>query len=219
MGKEYYERYWTKEIVNEQGFALSPPEHHQHDMDRMMSNLKPFLSGHVLDVGCGDGFITNAIMNIRSVEDIHGIDISKTAIHLAKAKYPHIDFEVGQVTELPFESNYFDAITAIELIEHIYDTEQMFKEFFRVLKNNGYLIVTTTDFNLFKKVIITLFYWDKYFYPTNPHIRFYSKKLLEKMLIKFGFIKVEHKWNGSYFNLMPKGQIMIAKKIENNKFT
>jgi ubiquinone/menaquinone biosynthesis C-methylase UbiE len=196
MEKEYYERYWTKESFDEQGFALTPPKHNAREMCKTIEVLKPYVSGCVLDVGCGDGSITNAIGKLPSVTEINGVDVSRTAISLAKSKYPHINFKVGQVIELPFKSNYFDAITAIELIEHIYDTEQMFKEFLRVLKNNGYLIITTTDFNYLKKVIIALFFWDKYFYPTNPHIRF------------------AHRWNGSYMGLMPKGQVMIARKIK-----
>lgn len=213
LEKEYYERYWTKENFDEQGFALAPPKRNTHEVHEIVEVLKPYVSGCVLDVGCGDGSITNAIDNLPSVTETNGVDISKTAISLAKSKYPHINFKVGQVTELPFESNHFDAIIAIELIEHAYDTERMFKEFWRVLRNSGYLIVTTTDFNLPKKVMIALFFWDKYFYPTNPHIRFYSKKSLEKMLIKFSFTSVVQKWNGSYFGIMPKGQIMVAQKI------
>jgi 2-polyprenyl-6-hydroxyphenyl methylase/3-demethylubiquinone-9 3-methyltransferase len=213
MEKEYYERYWKKETFDEQGFVNLPPNH-GHEISRIMGILRPYVSGCVLDVGCGDGFITDAISKLPSVMEVHGVDISNTAIRVAKSRYPRIDFKVGQVADLPFESNYFDVVVAIELIEHVYDTEQMFREFSRVLKDAGYLIVTTTDFNLPKKVIIALFFWNRYFYPTNPHIRFFSKESLEKMLTKFGFKRVAYRWNGSYFGMMPKGQLMIAKKMK-----
>ncbi|MGD0028125.1 MAG: class I SAM-dependent methyltransferase [Candidatus Bathyarchaeia archaeon] len=214
MEKEYYERYWKKETLDEQGFVNAPPKHSDHEISKTMDILRPYVSGCVLDVGCGDGFVTRAISKLPGVMEVHGVDISDTAIRVAKSKYPHIDFKVGQVANLPFERNYFDVVVAIELIEHIYDTEQMFREFSRVLKDAGHLIITTTDFNLPKKVIIALFFWNRYFYPTNPHIRFFSKKSLETMLIKFGFRRVAYRWNGSYFGMMPKGQIMIAKKTK-----
>jgi ubiquinone/menaquinone biosynthesis C-methylase UbiE len=213
MEKEYYERYWKKATFDEQGFANLPPQRHNLEVDKIIDDFKLYLRGRVLDAGCGDGFVTNAISKLPNVDEAIGLDISGTAIRIAQSKYPHLDFKVGQVTDLPFESNYFDAITAIELIEHIYDVEQMFREFCRVLKSGGYFIATTTDFNLPKKVMIALFFWDKYFHPTNPHIRFYSKKSLERIMIKFSFTRVVHKWNGSYFGIMPKGQIMIAQKI------
>ncbi len=212
MEKEYYERYWNKVTSNEQGFADLPPTRHNLEVDKIIDNFKPYLKGVVLDAGCGDGFVTNAISKLPQVDEVIGLDISGTAISIAQPKYPHLNFKVGQVADLPFKSNYFDAITAIELIEHVYDVEQMLREFCRVLKSGGYFIATTTDFNLPKKVMIALFFWDKYFYPTNPHIRFYSKKSLEKARSSFGFTRVVHSWNGSYFSLMPKGQIMIARK-------
>lgn len=207
----YYERYWGR-LFDENNLFARPPEHNVRERDRIISILKPYVSGRVLDAGCGDGFITNAISKLPSVTEVRGVDISKKAILVAKSKYPHIIFEAGQATDLPFESNYFDIITAIELIEHVYDTELMFKEFSRVLKKGGHLIITTTDFNLLKKVVIALFFWDRYFHPTNPHIRFYTKKSLEKMLVRFGFERVAYRWNGNYFGVMPKGQIMVARK-------
>jgi len=213
MEKEYYERYWAQETSDEKGFANAPPERHIEELNRIMGILKPYVSGCLLDVGCGDGSISDGLSKLPGVIEVHGVDISNTAIRIATSKYPHVKFRVAQVTDLPFGSNFFDVVTAIEVIEHVYDTQLMFKEFSRVIKKGGYLIITTTDFNLLKKIAIALGDWDKYFYPTNPHIRFYSKKSLDAILCRFGFRKVSHRWNGNYFGMMPKGQIMVAKKL------
>jgi ubiquinone/menaquinone biosynthesis C-methylase UbiE len=214
MGKDYYERYWSKEFANRKGFANLPPEHTSQNLQRIINSLKPYVHGRVLDVGCGDGFVTNLISKFPGVAEIFGLDISQTAINIGKSKYTHIKFEVGSVTNLPFAANYFDVITAIEVVEHINNTEQLFKEFNRVLRLNGRLFITTTDFNLLKKIIIALFFWERYFYPTNPHIRFFTKKTLSAMLAEHGFEIKQHRWNGSYFGIMPKGQIMIAEKVK-----
>ena len=213
MEKEYYERYWESETSDKEGFANLPPQRNARETNRIISIFRPYARGRVLDVGCGDGSLSNGIFQLPGVTEVVGIDISDRAIRIAQSKYPHIKYKVGQVTDLPFESNFFDVVTAIELIEHVCDTQKMFKEFSRVLKTNGYLVITTTDFNLLKRVAIALLYWDKYFYPTNPHIRFYSKKSLDGILCKFGFKRVSHWWNGNYFGMMPKGQIMVAKKL------
>lgn len=168
----------------------------------------------MLDAGCGEGFFTNEVGKLPDVERCFGIDISEDAIQVARNKYPHIDFQVGSVTELQFESSYFDLICAIELVEHVIDVEQMFKQFNRVLKKDrGKLIITTTDFNLLKRTIISVFFFERYFYPTNPHIRFFTKRSLTDILRSCGFEIVSHKWNGSYLGIMPKGQIMIARKV------
>ena len=80
--------------------------------------------------------------------------------------------------------------------------------------------MTTTDFNWLKKIIIASFYWDKFFYPNNPHIRFFTKKTLIEMCKKYSLQLVDYKWNKSYFGLMPKGQMIVFKKndtIESSK--
>ena len=113
---------------------------------------------------------------------------------------------------MPFKGNQFDCIFASEIIEHVLDTEAMFFEFNRVLKKNGYLIITTPEFAWLKRVFIALFLSDSYFYPFNPHIRFYSKKTLAEILKKFGFKIVHYQPDGSFFGLMPKGMLVVAKK-------
>lgn len=49
-------------------------------------------------------FFTNEISKLPNVEKCCGIDISEDAIDLVRSKYPHIDFQVSSVTDLPFES-------------------------------------------------------------------------------------------------------------------
>lgn len=213
MEKDYYKRYWAREF--KKGVANRPPEWNPKDLNRVLNALKPYAYGKILDAGCGDGFFTNEVSKLPNVEKCFGIDISEYAIDLARNKYPHIEFQVGSVTELKFEPNYFDFICAIEVAEHIIDVEQMLKEFNRVLKKNqGGLIITTTDFNLLKKVIISTLFFERYFYPTNPHIRFFTRSTLKNILNKIGFKAIKHKWNGSYLGFMPKGQIMIAQKVK-----
>lgn len=216
---EYYERYWAKESTDKKGFADLPPQRVTKEIQQIIEVMKPFVSGRVLDVGCGDGTLSDGISKLAQVTEVTGIDISNTAIEIAKSKYPHVTYRVGEVTNLPFASDAFDIVTAIEVVEHIYDTERMFQELSRVLKPNGRIIITTTDFNRLKKITIGLLFWDRYFYPTNPHIRFYSKKTLIELLHKFGFEVVYYRWNGDYFRMMPKGQIMVAKKIDANNIS
>ncbi len=214
MEKEYYERYWAKEYVDNKGIMNIPPEWNEEDLNRILKAIKPFINGNILDVGCGDGFFSSVMADMDTAEVVYGLDISNKAIDIAKRQHSNIEFRTGFITKLPYDSNCFDTVTAIEVIEHILDIQKMFEELNRVLKNNGILIITTTDFNLLKKLIIS-FFFDKYFYPTNPHIRFFTKRTLRELLIRYGFEIIKYVWNGSYFGTMPKGQIVVAKKIKN----
>lgn len=208
---DYYERYWGRDLEGD-GIATSPPVWEEKNLLRIESAIKPYIRGKVLDVGCGDGYLAFNLSKFDKVQEAIGVDISPTAVAQAKKEYPGIQFKVAPATKLPFPKESFDSIVAIELVEHVLDVEQMFREFNRVLKQKGKLFITTTDFNLLKKITIALIFWEKYFYPTNPHIRFFTKSTLRDVLRKMGFRIVKYEWNGSYAGIMPKGQIVVAEK-------
>lgn len=214
MNDNYYERYWSEDHTGSPGVAVSPPHFNEADWVWMMRYVEGFLKGDVLDAGCGNGAISERISRLPDVFSVTGVDVSKTAISLAKDRYPVLRFLQGSVTDLPFPDKMFDAVCAAEVVEHIYDVESMFNEFSRVLKKGGALFLTTTDFNLLKRILVASFFWNRYFYPTNPHIRFFTRKTLEAMLSTSGLLPEMYRWHGSYMGLMPKGQIVVAVKPE-----
>jgi len=211
--KDYYERYWRKPLgVDGQGFAEYPPEWSKSDLQRVLSFCGGMLKGKVLDAGCGDGFFSNQLICFDEVKDITGIDISEKAIEMALEKYPKTQFRQASLNKIPFENASFDSIVMVEVIEHLVDIDGTLEDLSRVLKPGGLLLITTTDFNWLKAVIIAMLYFEKYFYPTNPHIRFFTKTTLAEVLLVHGFKVIKYSWNGSYLGLMPKGQMVLARK-------
>lgn len=206
---DYYKRYWKNKISA--GVMDKPPSSNNiFLLQEKLNKFKKYLKGKCLDVGCGDGFITS---ELNKIIPTIGLDISDIAIKKAKKNYSNINFLKGSVTNLPFKKDQFNCIFASELIEHIQDSEAMFNEFNRILKKNGNLIMTTPELTKLKNIFIALFYWDKYYHPANPHIRFYSKKALTEILKRFGFKLVHYEPDGKFFGFVPKGMIVIAKKI------
>ena len=187
-------------------------------MGKILDFFRPILSGVVLDAGCGSGDFVSAVARLPTVKSCYGLDLSSAAIQTARTAYPDCAFVVGSVLQMPFEDGKFDVILVREVVEHILDTSAMFHELSRCLRPGGYLGITTTDYNLLKKLVIALGF-DRYFYPENPHIRFYTKRTLSKSLEKVGCKMVRHEWNGSYFGLMPWGQRIIAQKVADSDLT
>jgi ubiquinone/menaquinone biosynthesis C-methylase UbiE len=75
----------------------------------------------ILDVGCGDGRFTVLIGKACKAKEVYGVDISEKGVEMArkngvKAFIVDVDEE-----NLPFENNYFDAIYAGAIIEHLFD--------------------------------------------------------------------------------------------------
>lgn len=80
----------------------------------------------VLEVGCGTGELLNALKPARGL----GMDISSEMIAIARQKYPHLEFQTGEIAELPTNEK-FDTIVLSGLLGELEDIEQ----FLKVLKN------------------------------------------------------------------------------------
>jgi len=211
--QSFYERYWGQQSAFKgDGVAELPPEWNEENLERILKFCRDKIQGRVLDVGCGDGFFTSQILQRFNLKNVYGLDISSKAVDLARLKHPEINFQQSALNHIPEETNSIDSITMIEVIEHLVDIEGTLKELFRVMKPGGILLIATTDFNWLKQVIIAIFFFEKYFYPTNPHIRFFKKSTLADILSKNGFSIIKYAWNGDYLKIMPKGQLILAQK-------
>jgi len=209
--KDYYKNYWQNKIKG--GIVSSPPEWTEENLVWHHTFFKNYIGKRVLDVGGGDGTLLDFLSKNLNLREMVVCDISKEAVTAGKKKYTDLEFKVGDACDLSFSKKSLDTILAVEFLEHVLDVDKCLSEISRVLRRGGHLCVTTTDFNLLKRVAIGLFFWDKFFYPNNPHIRFFTKKTLEDIVQKHGFKQVDYKWNRSYFGLMPKGQMAVFKRV------
>lgn len=101
--------------------------------DERFEKVAAFCEGRVLDVGCGKGnlFVKNHIGIDKGV----GIDVFE---------YEGVEKVIRDLTNLPFEDEFFNTVTLIAVGGHIPKTlrEKEFMEFVRVLKPGGRLIMT-----------------------------------------------------------------------------
>ena len=98
----------------------------------------------IIDVGCYGSEILLTLYK-SGFKDIHGID---TNPKIKKMPYSNkINYHVGNFFENNFQSCSFDCITSISVIEHGYDEKLFFSEFSRLLKKDGYLILTFDYWN------------------------------------------------------------------------
>lgn len=116
-------------------------------LHRYYSLLKMASGKKILDAACGEGF-GSAIL-AKNAQYVCGIDISNEAISYAKSNYQryNLEFKQGSIENLEFEDDYFDMVVSFETIEHVDEgmQEKFLNEIFRVLKNDGILIMSTPD--------------------------------------------------------------------------
>lgn len=119
-----------------------------------------------LDIGCGFGGFLR-----YDIENFVGIDINEESLSFCNSKGYNVQF--GTANKLPFPNKPFDVVVALQVIEHLTPEAayQMFEEVERVLRFGGEFIISTE--------MPTKYIWD-----TFSHIRPYSPKSIEKILIK-----------------------------------
>ena len=91
----------------------------------------------VLDFGCYHGLLTEMI-NKETAAKCKGIDIK-----LLNKKQKDCSTYDGK--NIPFKDNTFDVVLLFEVVEHLEDIQQIFRELRRVLKPGGKIILTTPN--------------------------------------------------------------------------
>ena len=100
----------------------------------------------VLDFGCGEGESLEYLLN-KGASEIWGIDISEEQINKAKVRFPEFsdNFIVSPMEDdIDLPNNYFDYIISIFSIGYTSDLEKTFSNAYKLLNDNGELIISWT---------------------------------------------------------------------------
>lgn len=101
----------------------------------------------LLDAGCGLG--EWAVLLKNQGFDVTGLDISQPAIDALCARFPQIDFVHGDIRQMNFPTDHFDALFSWGAFEHFeLGLQPCLLESWRVLKPGGYLLITVPYHNL-----------------------------------------------------------------------
>ena len=177
------------------------------------SVLKNTTSRRVFDLGCGAGAFANALSDQGF--EVSGVDPSLTGIEQARKAYPSIRLEVGSTEEnLCSRFGKFQALTSLEVVEHVYAPRQYAARVFELLEPGGTAVISTPYNGYWKNLAIALLgKYDRHYTALwdNGHIKFWSIKTLGQLLSEAGFIEIEFLRVGRIPPLA-KSMIAIAKK-------
>lgn len=117
---------------------------------KINSWMDEFSLRKMLDVGCGQGICASKLNLID--REYKGVDPSPFLIDRAKSLYPDFKqhFILGNVYNLPFSNNSFDAAFSIAVWHLLEDIEKANLELNRILKPKGKFLIITANKNFYK---------------------------------------------------------------------
>jgi len=189
---------------------------------RAESRLRnPWVSSHLserhgrtarlLDIGCGAGFLSNALA--REGFEVVGLDASSASLTVARRhdETNGVRYDVGDALALPYPAASFDAVSAMDFLEHVEDPAAVVAEAARVLRPFGTFFFHTFNRNLITLlVVIKGVEWFVKNTPRNMHLLrlFIKPEELRAMCADNGLSVVELHgsapvvWSKAFFRML-----------------
>lgn len=109
--------------------------------------LREGITGNILDVGCGSGFLSNALA--QEGFQVTGVDLCREKLKEAKTQDAtnSVRYILANPLCLPFRPSTFDVVTAMDILETSDNADQVINEMSRVLKPGGLFFYHTINRN------------------------------------------------------------------------
>jgi len=161
---------------------------------RLVKNKK------VLDIACGEGYGSYILSHYA--QSVVAVDIDPLTIEHAKNKYEikNLTFIEGSCLSIPLEDASIDVVISFETLEHLAEQSEMLKEFNRVLKTDGLLVISTPE----KK-----HYSDETGFDNEFHVKELYKHEFQQLLDKH--------WANQNWYSQAMAFHSILEKLEDNK--
>jgi SAM-dependent methyltransferase len=155
-----------------------------------------------LDYGAYDGRVIKTLVVSNVVEEAVGVDLNAEIVKEFFATMPDNAslVSIEKPIRLSYPDNYFDSVSILDVIEHVYDQKYVLNEIYRVLKPQGLIVVTVPKKHVFSWLDMGNY---KFVFP-GIHRFFYemkhSKEEYEKRYSKskdglFGDVEAEKMWH------------------------
>ncbi len=156
----------------------------------------------MLDIGCGAG---NMIHHLSNYGQVKGLEIDERPVKKAQERGYDVDlFDATQ--HMPFDENTFDAVTALDVIEHNEDDMAILADSYRILKPGGHMIITVPAF---------MWLWT-HNDDLNAHVRRYTAGELKEKLSQTGF-KVRRVSYNNFFVFPLAATLLLLRRSTDTK--
>ncbi len=185
---------------------MIPEDHHwwfasrTRALNALMSRLLPkHPDFRLLDVGCGAG---NMIHHLSRYGQVKGLEIDERPVRVARERGYDVD-QYDVTKPMPFDDSTFDAVTALDVIEHNEDDMAILKDSYRILKPGGHIIIT---------VPALMWLWS-HNDDINAHVRRYSPAELRRKLTEAGFVVRRLTFNNFFIFPLAAAIILLRRAL------
>jgi len=208
----------TQNLVDDYGWdSPEGPQSCNYIAPHILLLLKNYNVKSVLDIGSGNGKLCSIIASKGYY--VVGVEYDANGCSSASKMYPNIPFFNYGVHDNPEllmkHTGEFDAVVSTEVIEHLFSPHLLPKYAASVLKQGGYLIITTPYHGYLKNLALSIFNkWDHHHTALwhGGHIKFWSKSTLTQLLSNNGFKVIQFSGVGR-LPLLWKSMVLVAIKV------
>lgn len=101
---------------------------HRYALNRFLKRIKSAIdesrATRILEVGSADGYVMKYLKDRNHALELCGVDIDREALLRARNMNPDLHFEYGDLERGALPKEKFDAVIALEILEHIENSEQ-----------------------------------------------------------------------------------------------
>jgi len=140
----------------------------------------------VLDIGCGEGVVTQRWARAIAPARVVGVDLDDPAIAAEWRKHaaPNLEYVAHPAQALPFADGEFDLATAIEVLEHVPDPRATLAEMARCARHH--LLVSVPHEPLWRALNIARGAYWRELGNTPGHVNHFSKKAIVTLCAEHG---------------------------------
>lgn len=152
--------------MKKRGFHDMRPYTHKNPLVRWIfwKRLEALLEfspkgSRALDFGAGSGVLIPSLS--KNFKSVYAGDINTASLEYLKKKrgIKNLRITKSRGSVLPFKDNFFDVIFAADVLEHFYERKFILKEFYRVLKKKGVLLISGPTENMIYKISRRIIFW------------------------------------------------------------